>query len=589
MQDARAVSLDELSSKDGQLQGASVLITEEEEKRADDMTIQKEGPAQIEFSCPLLRFDTWKIVDHELKFVNLKATCRLEIGDGSHVIFDNCLLYGRPEARSVVFLKSSKAEFIDCEIIKEHDGQFTVFGDESNVTMIRTTLRGMCIVRDEGSGLNLTDCKFFSDDGPIQAGPRSKCVMNRCLFDGKIGIWMKRTDACLNDVVICNSSIDCAAIQLVKCNESSLNRLRIHDCGGSGVCLDETTASVTDSLIERCGGNGIYMKGGNVTVTNTVFKRCLYPSIGLVAKSVCVVTSCRIFHCSGNGLISRDRSKLTVNDTLMKDTGGFGLCASGASEITFNKSVVAGIESGAIVCSDCSNVTSIDSYFINTRKLGFYAVTGGRLKAVNTRIIGPVESPLVAKFGGSADVRMEITDDIIKLRGKTYMVCLAELKEAEASFKWKQMSDCHVLYESQRPGGLTMAGETRLLGDANVPISTDVRKRPTCLTCGGDASGYVYSDCFHSVTCKGCWDKRGVEETTCEVCLFTNVKLKAVHNLNDDGICAICMDHVPTCLMSPCAHVLCTDCVNQWFDTCKKRICPFCRQCAVVKMAQPYE
>lgn len=232
------------------------------------------------------------------------------------------------------------------------------------------------------------------------------------------------------------------AIYACHCDKVLVLNTSISDLDYSAIYLDNTTAAIKRSTIERCNGNGINVAHNSKTlICQCSFKNSTYPAIAVCEKSFSLVQRCEITDSMMSGLIVRTHSQATIENCLITGSKTFGVCVSDSKGVILRNTLLCRSEEAGICIYNHSYVVVKDSYIIGPSKYGFNVFCGGVCSASNTTVVGTTESCCWVHHAGSGSFLKTTVDFRTLNQHDDVLASIKEIESQEKSTSEKQLNE----------------------------------------------------------------------------------------------------------------------------------------------------
>ncbi|KAK8885457.1 hypothetical protein M9Y10_040905 [Tritrichomonas musculus] len=402
------------------------------------------------------------------------------------------------------------------------------------------------------------------------------------------------------------------AIYACHCDKVLVFGTTISDLDYSAIYLDNTTAAIKRTIIERCNGNGINVAHNSKTlICQCTFKNTTYPAIAVCEKSFSLVQRCEINDSLMSGLIVRTRSQATIENCLITGSKTFGVCVSDSKGIIIRKTLLCRSEEAGVCVYNHSHVVVKDSYIIGPSKIGFNVFCGGVVSAVNTTIVGMIESCCWVHHAGSGSFLKTTVDFRMLKKHDDIFASIREIESQDKSDEEKSSANTEKDDDSSQSSikslishGIdknTQAGNERVGADTNLPNNDKQSISAFPAQIGDEIEKELKlssneNDSMHSI------DKLIKIETLRPVVFQRDLgkKFPLIIAKNSDadlpkyGLhatppkCKLCGKDATDCYFCVCAHcVYCMNCWNSLGDK-KPKTCELCSM-TIESVVKPIE
>lgn len=197
-------------------------------------------------------------------------------------------------------------------------------------------------------------------------------------------------DITLNNLTIQNSSIE--GVYLQYCDNSKLDGVNVYNCGGTGIFMDNCTATGIISEGAYCDGNGTGIKITNSSATSIYFTSCLNSTIGhgieFNSVSNMSLIDSEIGDNAADGINLTSCSNIGFISLSVHDNGGQGIeLVSNCNDLQFSHTVVDGNTLDGMKLTASSDRNTIVAMTFSSN--GGYGVNIAASSCDNNQIIAP--------------------------------------------------------------------------------------------------------------------------------------------------------------------------------------------------------
>ncbi|KAK8848326.1 hypothetical protein M9Y10_019389 [Tritrichomonas musculus] len=420
---------------------------------------------------------------------------------------------------------------------------------------------------NEESSLKITNSKFDHSNCNGIFAENSTIEVEKCSFTNMIfpAICAHNCNCSIKNNEIRNIEENGITIVKTKKNSdgSNINFVNIiknnifSDIQGSGISIwDESVITIDENSISNIQGNGIYISNhSKVTGSKNEIYDCKHPAIAILLKSDATLENFKISNINYSGICVRDAGKVTIENFEIKNCNDSGISVSDTDECIIKGSSILNCNIAAVEAYNQSKVSVNNCNISEIKEYSFLVYTSAELKAEENNIseIGKAMVRLIHKGGGDF-IKNKIFNCPIQNDGQT----------SSQYFFFQNGEFSSVTNDESRKTDLISFDE--VYDDTNL----------LCFKCHQNPRDYFLLNCGHKVYCQTCAQEALQNHEKCPLCRMPVSNISEGYEITD-GICGVCRDEKPKCLVIPCGHIgYCKECMMQWF--LERQSCPFCHK-----------